>query len=45
MRANQLRIKPERRTRFTLDELLRNTPSDAGVSGWDTSPPVGEEQL
>lgn len=41
--GDELRVKPARRTRFTLDELLRNTPKGAEVPGWDTSPPVGGE--
>lgn len=42
--GDELRVKPARRTRFTLDELLRNTPADAEVPGWDDTP-IGGEML
>lgn len=43
--GDELRVKAVKRSRHSLDELLRNTPARAEVPGWDASPPVGGEML
>lgn len=42
--GDTLQVRP-RRSRHTLAELLRNTPGDAEVAGWDAMPRAGGEML
>ena len=39
----EIRIRPVRKKRYDLDELLASIPDDYEPEEWDTGPPVGNE--
>ena len=41
----EIRIKPKRKKRYDLDELLASVPEGGLQEEWSTGPPVGNEVL